>query len=72
MKPLRLDSEARSELLHEAQYFEAERPGRGRKFRENVKQVFSRIKAHPQHGKPDEAGTRRMRIKEDNADVWVL
>ena len=63
MKRLRLDSAARTELLHETQYYEEMRPGTGRKFREAVDDVFGRIKRTPKTGKPDEEGCRRMRVK---------
>lgn len=63
MKPLRLDAAARAELLHETRYYEATRPGTGRKFREAVDQAFGRIARTPQTGSPDEENCRRMRIK---------
>jgi plasmid stabilization system protein ParE len=49
-------------LLHEIRYYEATRPGTGRRFREAVDQAFERIKRNPKAGKPDEAGCRRMRV----------
>ena len=63
MKRLRLDSNARAELLHETTYYEATRPGTGWKFRVAVDDVFGRIKRSPNTGKPDEGDCRRMRIK---------
>ena len=62
MTRLRIDSAARAELLHEIRYYEATRPGTGRRFREAVDQAFERIKRNPKAGKPDEAGCRRMRV----------
>lgn len=62
MKRLRLDSQARAELLHEIKYYEAARPGRGRKFRIAVDSVFAHIKQNPDAGKPEEAGCRRVRV----------
>jgi toxin ParE1/3/4 len=63
VKRLRLDSQARAELLHEVTYYEATRPGRGRKFRAAVDEVFASIKQNPTAGKPEEAGCRRLRVK---------
>ena len=63
MKRLRLDSQARAEFLHEITYYETTRPGRGRKFRAAVDEVFARIKQNPTAGKPAEAGCRRLRVK---------
>ena len=62
MTRLRLDSAARAELLHETRYYEATRPGTGRKFREAADDAFERIRRTPKAGKPDEEGCRRMRI----------
>jgi plasmid stabilization system protein ParE len=62
VKRLRLDSAARAELLHETSYYEATRPGTGRRFREAVDGAFSRIKRAPDTGKPDEEGCRRLRV----------
>jgi plasmid stabilization system protein ParE len=59
---LRLDSAARAELLHEIKYYEATRPGTGRKFREAANDAFERIKLTPKSGRPDEGNCRRMRI----------
>jgi toxin ParE1/3/4 len=63
LKKLRLDSLARDEFLHETQYYEATRPGTGRRFRAAVDEVFTQIKRNPEAGKPDEAGCRRLRVK---------
>jgi plasmid stabilization system protein ParE len=63
VKPLRLDEAARSELLHEVRYLEQAREGLGKRFRSAVTDVFARIREHPLHGAPDEASTRRMRVK---------
>ena len=63
MKRLRLDSAARSELLHETKYYETTRRGSGRKFRLAVDEAFDRIKFNPNAGRPDEENCRRMRIK---------
>jgi plasmid stabilization system protein ParE len=62
VKPLRVDSAARAELLHESQYLEQARPGYGKKFVSEVKSIFSQIKRNPEAGKPDEEGCRRLRI----------
>ena len=62
MTRLRLDSAARAELLHETKYYEATRPGTGRKFREAADDAFERIRRTPKAGKPDEESCRRMRI----------
>lgn len=63
MKRLRLDSAARAELLHEVSYYEATRPGTGRRFREAVTEVFDHIRRTPKAGKPDEEDCRRLRIR---------
>ena len=62
MTRLRLVSAARAELLHEIQYYEATRPGTGRKFREAANNAFERIRQAPKIGGPDVAGCRRIRI----------
>ncbi len=62
MKPLRVDSAARAELLHEAQYLEQARKGYGKKFVAEVKSIFAQIKRNPDAGKPDEEGCRRLRV----------
>ena len=62
MKPLRIDSAARAELLHESQYLEQARRGYGKKFVAEVKSIFAQIRRNPQAGKPDEAGCRRLRV----------
>ena len=62
MTRLRLDSDARAELLHEIKYYEATRPGTGRKFREAVDEAFERIRRAPETGKPDEEACRRVRV----------
>ena len=80
MKRLRLDSGARAELLHETKYYEATRPGTGRKFREAVDAAFDRIKRNPSSGKPDDENCRRIRIlgfpfsavyRKENAEIVV-
>ena len=63
MKRLRLDAAARDELLHEIGYYEATRPGTGRKFRVAVDQALDHIRHAPGAGKPDEENCRRLRIK---------
>ena len=63
MKPLRIDSAAREELLHESQYIERACTGHGKKFVTEVKAVFAQIRRNPQAGKPDEEGCRRLRVK---------
>ena len=62
MKPLRVDSAARAELLHEAQYLEQARKAYGKKFVAEVKSIFAQIKRNPSAGKPDEEGCRRLRV----------
>ncbi len=62
MKPLRVDSAARAELLHEAQYLEQARAGYGKKFVAEVKSILAQIKRNPDAGKPDEEGCRRLRV----------
>jgi plasmid stabilization system protein ParE len=63
VKPLRVDSAARAELLHEAQYLEKARKGYGKKkFVAEVKSIFAQIKRNPSAGKPDEEGCRRLRV----------
>jgi plasmid stabilization system protein ParE len=62
VKPLRVDSAARAELLHEAQYLEQARSGYGKKFVSEVKSIFAQIKRNPNAGKPDEEGCRRLRV----------
>lgn len=63
MKQLRLDTAARAEFLHETKYYEATRPGTGRRFRTAVAEIFARIEQNPMTGKSDEAGCRRVRVK---------
>jgi toxin ParE1/3/4 len=63
VKRLRFNSQARAEFLHEITYYETTRPGRGRKFRAAVDEVFARIKQNPTAGEPEEAGCRRLRVK---------
>ena len=63
MKPLRVDSAAREELLHESQYIERARLGFGKKFVAEVKTIFAQIRRNPQAGKPDDEGCRRLRVK---------
>lgn len=62
MTRLRLYSAARAELLHEIQYYEATRPGTGRKFRIAAENAIERIRRAPKVGKPDVVGCRRVRI----------
>ena len=62
MKPLRVDSAARAELLHESRYLEQARRGYGKKFVSEIKSIFSQIKRNPEAGKPDEEGCRRLRV----------
>ena len=62
MKPLRVDSAARAELLHESKYLEQARPGYGSKFVAEVRSIFAQIKRNPAAGKPDEEGCRRLRV----------
>lgn len=63
MKPLRVDSAARAELLHETRYIEDARRGYGKRFVAEVKAVFARIKHNPRGGHPDDEGCRRLRVK---------
>ena len=62
MKPLRLDSAARAELLHETQYYESTRRGTGSRFREAVVTGFERIQRTPSAGRPVEEACCRVRI----------
>lgn len=62
MSRLRVVADARSELLHETRYYEATRPGTGRRYREAVASVLERIGNAPDSGKPDDEGCRRMRV----------
>jgi plasmid stabilization system protein ParE len=80
VKPLRVDSAARAELLHESQYLEHARPGYGKKFVAEIKAIFAQIRRNPQTGKPDEEGCRRLRVagfsfsvvfREEQAEVVV-
>ncbi len=80
MKRLRLDSAARTELLHETQYYKTSRAGTGARFREAVDEAFGRIKRSPGSGKPEEAGCRRIRVsgfplsvvyREEEAEIVV-
>jgi toxin ParE1/3/4 len=63
VKRLRLLAAARAELLHETRYYEATRPGTGRRFAMVVAQAMDRIRRVSATGKPDEVGCRRMRIQ---------
>jgi plasmid stabilization system protein ParE len=80
VKPLRVDSAARAELLHESQYLERARSGYGKKFVAEIKAIFAQIRRNPQTGKPDEEGCRRLRVagfsfsvvfREEQAEVVV-
>jgi plasmid stabilization system protein ParE len=62
VKPLRVDSAARAELLHESRYLEQARPGFGKQFVAEIKSIFAQIRRNPQAGKPDEEGCRRLRV----------
>jgi plasmid stabilization system protein ParE len=59
---LRFDAAARTELLHEVAYYEATRPGTGRRFREAVEDALRRIEQTPDAGRPETEGCRRMRV----------
>lgn len=63
MKRVRLLAEARTELLRETAYYENARKGTGRRFREAVAEVFTRVVAFPKAGAPYEADTRRAVVK---------
>jgi plasmid stabilization system protein ParE len=69
VKSLRVDSAAREELLHEAQYLERARPTYGKKFVAEIKTIFAQIKRNPQAGKPDDEGCRRLRVKDFSFSV---
>jgi hypothetical protein len=80
VKPRRIDAAARAELLHEVAYYEQVRAGAGRRFRQSVDALLERIQRSPLAGVPDEAGTRRLRVKgfpfsivfrEEAADIIV-
>jgi toxin ParE1/3/4 len=63
VKALRFDAAARSELLHETQFYGGTRPGTGIKFQAAVEAALVAIRRRPASGKPDEAGCRRVRVK---------
>ena len=62
MKRLRLDSGARAELLHETKYYEATRPGTGRKFREAVDAARDNLAAR---------GLENARVVEADAEGYA-
>ena len=63
VKPLGIREEARAELLHETMYYESEREGAGRRFREAVNASFDLIRRFPAGGAPGPAGTRKTKVK---------
>ena len=63
MKRLRIREEAREELLHETRYYELQREGTGKRFREAVNASFALIVRFPSGGAPGPAQTRRTKVK---------
>ncbi|MBQ0936957.1 type II toxin-antitoxin system RelE/ParE family toxin [Ideonella paludis] len=63
MKPLLLREEARAELLRETLYYEGQRPGTGKRFREAVAQSFGLIRRFTSGGAPGPAGTRKSKVR---------
>ena len=63
MKNLRLLGEARTELLHETAYYESQRTGTGKRFRESVAEALDLLRHFPQSGAPGPANTRRTKVK---------
>lgn len=62
-KPLGIREEARAELLKETAYYETQREGAGRRFRESVNASFDLIRRFPSGGAPGPAGTRQTKVK---------
>ena len=63
MKRLRIREEARAELLHEIRYYEGQREGTGKRFREAVNASFALIVRFPSGGAPGPAQTRKTKVK---------
>lgn len=59
-EPFRIHPAARRELREAARYYAAERPGLEIEFLAEFERVLADLRAHPEAGSPDEAGTRRL------------
>ena len=62
MKQARFTTHARSELLAQTAYYEAQQQGLGARFRAEVEATAQRAASFPFHGKPSAGGTRRRRV----------
>jgi toxin ParE1/3/4 len=63
LKRLRVREEARAELLRETSYYEGQRQGMGKRFREAVAASFDLIRRFPSGGAPGPAGTRKAKVR---------
>jgi plasmid stabilization system protein ParE len=64
LKRARFTKLARTEFLAQIAYYEADRPGRGSKFRIHVEDIAERAATYPKHGKLSAAETRRRLVDE--------
>jgi hypothetical protein len=62
-KRLRIRSEARDEFLRETKYYETQRIGSGKRFRESVRAALALIQHFPASGAPGPSGTRKTKVK---------
>ncbi|MBV8267388.1 MAG: type II toxin-antitoxin system RelE/ParE family toxin [Planctomycetaceae bacterium] len=64
MKPPAIHAEAEAEVGEAIAYYEAQRAGLGREFREDLEDAFTRIRQGPGvHAPIDEQGTRKLRFR---------
>lgn len=63
LKRLQLRDEARVELLRETKYYETQRAGSGKRFREAIAASFNLIQRFPLSGAPGPANTRKAKVK---------
>jgi toxin ParE1/3/4 len=60
---LRLRAEARLDLEAAARWYEAQEPGLGKRFLQDVRQAFHRIRTNPEANSEAYRNTRRARIR---------
>jgi hypothetical protein len=63
IKPIKIRAEARDEFLREIRFYDTQRPGTGKRFRETVRNAFTIIQHFPESGAPGPANTRRAKVK---------
>ncbi len=73
MKPLTLHPEAVVEVQEAVTYYESQRPGLGREFREDLEGAFSRIRQFPGVPAPiNGQGTRKIRFQRFPYTVYYV